>query len=81
MMYYILLPEDNEDDVDYSTNILCEISFKNFWTEQGFEILERLVDKYPDTLTEVKIKDEQNKNYTVEQFLEKIKDLRIIKNG
>ena len=81
MMYYILLPEDNEDDVDYSTNILGEISFKNFWTEQGFEILERLVDKYPDTLTEVKIKDEKNKNYSVEQFLEKIKDLRIIKNG
>ncbi len=81
MMYYILLPEDNEDDVDYSTNILGEISFKNFWTDQGFEILERLVNKYPDTLTEVKIKDEKNKNYSVEQFLEKIKDLRIIKNG
>tara|TARA_B100001564_G_C20426657_1_gene572634 strand:- start:283 stop:525 length:243 start_codon:yes stop_codon:yes gene_type:complete len=80
-MYYILLPEDNEDDVDYSTNILGEISFKNFWTDQGFEILERLVNKYPDTLTEVKIKDEKNKNYSVEQFLEKIKDLRIIKNG
>ena len=31
MMYYILLPEDNEDDVDYSTNILGEISFKNCW--------------------------------------------------
>ncbi len=81
MMYYILLPEDNEDDVNYSTNILGEISFKNFWTDQGFEILERLVDKYPDTLTEVKIKDEKNKNYTVEEFLEKIKNLRIIKNG
>tara|TARA_Y100001937_G_scaffold64738_1_gene88665 strand:+ start:1094 stop:1336 length:243 start_codon:yes stop_codon:yes gene_type:complete len=80
-MYYILLPEDNEDDVNYSTNILGEISFKNFWTDQGFEILERLVDKYPDTLTEVKIKDEKNKNYTVEEFLEKIKNLRIIKNG
>ena len=81
MMYYILLPEDNEDDVNYSTNILGEISFKNFWTDQGFEILERLVDKYPDTLTEVKIKDEKNKNYTVEEFLEKIKNLRFIKNG
>ncbi len=81
MRYFILLPEDSEEDVDYSTNILGEVSFKNFWTEEGFGILERLVEKYPDTLTEVKIKDEQSKNYTVEQFLEKIKDLRIIKNG
>mgnify|MGYP003116494428 CR=1 FL=1 len=72
MRYFILLPEDSEEDVDYSTNILGEVSFKNFWTEEGFGILERLVEKYPDTLTEVKIKDEQNKNYTVEEFLEKI---------
>ena len=62
-------------------DFLGEVSFKNFWTGEGFGILERLVEKYPDTLTEVKIKDEQNKNYTVEQFLEKIKELRIIKNG
>ena len=70
MRYFILLPEDTEEDVDYSTNILGEISFKNFWTEDGFEILVRLVDKYPDTLEQVRIKDEQNKNYSVEQFLD-----------
>jgi|TARA_R100000329_G_scaffold145443_1_gene131001 hypothetical protein len=81
MRYFILLPEDTEEDVDYSTNILGEISFKNFWTEDGFEILVRLVDKYPDTLEQVRIKDEQNKNYSVEQFLDKIKNLKVIKNG
>ena len=81
MRYFILLPEDTEEDVDYSTNILGEISFKNFWTEDGFEILVRLVDKYPDTLEQVRIKDEQNKKYSVEQFLDKIKNLKVIKNG
>ena len=81
MRYFILLPEDTEEDVDYSTNILGEISFKNFWTEDGFEILVRLIDKYPDTLEQVRIKDEQNKNYSVEQFLDKIKNLKVIKNG
>ena len=50
MRYFILLPDDSEEDVDYSTNILGEVSFKNFWTEEGFAILERLVEKYPDTL-------------------------------
>ena len=81
MRYFILLPEDSEEDVDYSTNILGEISFKNFWTEDGFEILIRLVEKYPDTLEQVQIKDEQNKTYSVEQFLDKIKNLKVIQNG
>ena len=81
MRYFILLPEDSEEDVDYSTNILGEVSFKNFLTEEGFEILIRLVEKYPDTLEQVTIKDEQNKNYSVEQFLDKIKNLKVIKNG
>tara|TARA_R100000908_G_C3675659_1_gene96619 strand:+ start:198 stop:443 length:246 start_codon:yes stop_codon:yes gene_type:complete len=81
MRYFILLPDDSEEDVNYSTNILGESSFKNFWTEEGFDIFERLVEKYPDTLTQIRIKDEQSKNYTVEEFLEEIKNLRIIKNG
>lgn len=79
MMYYILLPDDTEDGVQYSTNVLGESSFKNFWAEQGFEILERLVNKYPDTLNEVKIKDEKSKEYTVEEFLDIIEKLNLIK--
>tara|TARA_B100000768_G_scaffold161137_1_gene161048 strand:- start:679 stop:915 length:237 start_codon:yes stop_codon:yes gene_type:complete len=78
-MYYILLPDDTEEGVQYSTNVLGESSFKNFWAEQGFEILERLINKYPDTLNEVKIKDEKSKEYTVEAFLKNIQKLNIIK--
>jgi hypothetical protein len=81
MRYFILLPGDNEESVDFSTNILGEVSFKNFWADQGFEILVRLVEKYPDTLEEVVIKDEQSKSYSVEQFLDKIKKLKVIQNG
>jgi len=81
MRYFILLPGDTEESVDFSTNILGEVSFKNFWADQGFGILIRLVEKYPDTLEEVVIKDEQSKSYSVEQFLEKIKKLRVIHNG
>lgn len=81
MRYFILLPGDTEESVDFSTNILGEVSFKNFWADQGFGILIRLVEKYPDTLEEVVIKDEQSKSYSVEEFLEKIKKLRVIHNG
>ena len=81
MRYFILLPGDTEESVDFSTNILGEVSFKNFWADQGFGILTRLVDKYPDTLDGVIIKDEKSKSYSVEEFLDKIKKLRIIHNG
>jgi len=40
-----------------------------------------LVEKYPDTLSEVTIKDEQSKSYSVEEFLDKIKKLKVIQNG
>ena len=81
MRYFILLPGDTEESADFSTNVLGEVSFKNFWADQGFEILTRLVEKYPDTLSEVTIKDEQSKSYSVEDFLDKIKKLKVIKNG
>ena len=80
MMYYILLPDDTDEGVQYSTNILGESSFKNFWADQGFDIFERLVHKYPDTLEEIKIKDEKGKQYTAEQFLGAVGKLNIIRN-
>ena len=78
-MYYILLPDDTEEGVQYSTNVLGESSFKNFWADQGYEILERLVNKYPDTINEIKIKDEKNKNYTPSEFLDVVEKLNIIR--
>ncbi len=78
-MYYILLPDDTEQGVQYSTNVLGESSFKNFWAEQGYEILERLVNKYPDTIDEIKIKDEKNKTYTPSEFLDVVEKLNIIR--
>tara|TARA_B100000768_G_C11282527_1_gene379507 strand:+ start:4814 stop:5053 length:240 start_codon:yes stop_codon:yes gene_type:complete len=79
MMYYILLPDDTEEGVQYSTNVLGESSFKNFWADQGYEILERLVNKYPDTINEIKIKDEKNKTYTPSEFLDVVEKLNIIR--
>jgi len=78
-MYYILLPDDEDNGVQYSTNVLGEISFKNFWADQGFEIFQRMVHKYPDTLEQIKIKDEKSKEYTPEEFLDVISKLNIIR--
>ena len=79
MRYYIIMPDDDGNE-DYSTNILGESSFKNFWADQGFEILVRLIEKYPDTLETVQIKDDQSKEYSIEDFLNITSKLNIIRN-
>lgn len=80
MRYYILLPDDDDTNADYAPNTLGESSFKNFWAEQGFEILERLIHKYPDTLEYVKIKDEKSKEYSISEFLEILTKFNLIRN-
>jgi len=80
MIYYILLPGDSEDGVQYSTNILGEVAFKNFWADTGYSILKTIIKKHPDKLENIKIKDEKSKEYTIEEFLSVIEKLNIIEN-
>jgi hypothetical protein len=80
MIYYILLPDDEDNGVQYSTNVLGESSFKNFWVDQGFDILERIIHKYPDTVAHIKIKDEKSKEYTVDEFLTILSKFNLIRN-
>ena len=77
MTFYILMKGDTEKDSINSTNTLGEISFNTFHTEDGFKILMNIVEKYPEKLEEVRIIDQQVKDYTIEKFLDKIKGLKI----
>ena len=53
---------------------------KTFGVSQGFDILERMIHKYPDTLEQIKIKDEKSKEYTIEEFLKIVSKLNLIRN-
>ena len=77
MTFYMLMKGDTEKDTINSTNTLGEISFNTFHSEDGFKILMNLVEKYPEKLEEVRIIDQQVKDYTIEKFLDKIKGLKI----
>lgn len=80
MIYYILLPDDSKDGVQYSTNILGEIAFKNFWADQGFGILDNMITKHPEILDDIKIIDEKSKEYTIQEFLEILTKFNLIRN-
>jgi len=68
MIYYIMLPNDNEFELTDS-NILGEISFGKFKRNDGFTVLTNIVDKHPELLTTVKILDQTGKKYTIDEFL------------
>ena len=81
MVYYIQLPcgYDEVDGIDYQTLELGETSFKNLWSNQGFDALEKVVKEDTDIVQLVKIKDEKGKDYSIEEFLDIVSKLNMVR--
>jgi|TARA_B100000424_G_scaffold207146_1_gene164400 hypothetical protein len=77
MIYYLLLKGDGERDSMYETNMLGEESFNVFYPSLGLNLLNRIVNTKPELLDSLQIKDEQNKQYTITEFLDKLNDWKI----
>jgi uncharacterized protein YozE (UPF0346 family) len=73
----MLMGGDTEYDTINSTNTLGEISFNTFYTEDGFKILINIIENHSDKLDEISIFDEKMRDYTIEEFLDKIKGLKV----
>jgi hypothetical protein len=77
MIYYLLLKGDGEKDSMYETNMLGEESFNTFYPSLGLNLLNKIVNTKPELLDSLQIKDEQNKQYTITEFLDKLNDWKI----
>jgi len=77
MQYFILFPDDKENEATFESNLLGESSFKTFWGGAGLKKLMWMVDKTPELLPLVKIKNDKGKQLEVLDFLEEIKKLKI----
>ena len=77
MIYYLLLKGDGEKDSMYETNMLGEESFNTFYPSLGLNLLSKIVNTKPELLDSLQIKDEQNKHYTITEFLDKLNDWKI----
>ena len=80
MTYYILLPNDSEQDVINDINILGEYQSLNntFHTQQGFQVFMKLINSYPDKLKDVRIKTSSNESLTITEFLDVITGYSIV---
>ena len=78
MRYYILYPGNDESDTVNDINQLGDDNgFGVFWSAKGFELLMNAVDQNHFLLDKFAIKDEQGKDYSIEEFLDKIKKLKV----
>ena len=75
MRYYILYPGNTEADTVNSINQLGDQSFKTFWAQRGFNM--KAVEQHHADLDHFIIKDEKGKGYSIEEFLDKIKTLKV----
>ncbi len=77
MTYYIFFPGDRETNDIADSNILGEVSFNSFYSGSGFRALHKIVNNNPELLAITKIKTDQNETLSVEEFLNRIRDLKI----
>jgi len=78
MRYYILYPDSTEADTVNDINQLGdENGFGVFWARSGFNVLMNACDQNHDILAHLVIKDERNRVYSIEEFLDKIKKLKV----
>ena len=76
MTYYILLPGDNPHEL-WDDNELGQVSFKKFYVGKGMEALQNMIRKSPEALGDVTIRSERGDKYSVQEFLELIKEYTI----
>ena len=78
MRYYILYPDNTEADTINDINQLGDDNgFGVFWASRGLNVLMNAVDQQHDILAHFVIKDEKGKGYSIEEFLDKIKSLKV----
>ena len=77
MTYYIIMDNSIPEDL-WDENILGEESFGKFYTGNGFTGLNYIIQKEPEALGSVSIIDEKKKSYTVTEFLDTVKEWKII---
>ena len=77
MQFFILPSGYEQHDLMNENYLLGEQSFKVFWAGTGFNRFQKIIEQAPDVLEHIVILDDKGKDYSVEEFLDKIKKLQI----
>lgn len=78
--YFIFLPDDNPNDIQYDPNVLGKESFGTFYAERGMETLENIVERHPEMLQDTTIVTDTGIKFTITEFLDKLNGLKVLFN-
>jgi len=73
MEYYLI---DTEQPEAYLT-IGTDNGFGVFWSDQGLEALTKIVNDFPEKITEMQIKNDSNHTLTISEFMQKLDKLKV----
>ncbi len=80
MQYYLLLKGDSEKDSHYDSNLLGDESFGTFYSGEAFKALTNIIEKDPEALEGAKVITDMGQRYTITEFLDTLKKLKIFVN-
>lgn len=81
MKYYLILPEEIlEENTNLHTNeyVIGEESFGTFYPDHGYPLLEDLAERFPELLSEIEIRSDQDEAYGIEEFLDHLDTLTVL---
>ena len=79
--FYLKLPTFRKEDEWLE---MGEMSFGNFYSYGGLTALQQflsIAEKRPELMSKIEIKDGKNNNYTAEEFVLMLSDVKVIDNG
>ena len=77
MKYFLLGPDDTEEESHFESNELGEVSFETFWPGAALKILMEITNTKPELLEHFTIMSEHREKLSISQFLERIDKLKI----
>jgi len=77
MQFFIKIKGDDTQDLMNEKYLLGEQSFKVFWAGTGFEKLQSMIKEAPDLLNDITVVTDTGIFYSVEEFLDQIKNLKV----
>jgi hypothetical protein len=79
MQYFMLMPDDTEQDAMFDSNLLGEGSFSTFWAGGAFVKFVKIVETELEHINHIRIMTDRGKQLSVEDFVNELKNYKYIK--
>jgi len=78
--YYIKLPDDTNEELQFDANILGNESFGTFYAERGMRSLHAILNKHPELLQSTRIVTDSGIDFTITEFMDRLDKLKLLFN-